>query len=59
MNGVFADFVRVKPGSIGKCWVTANLETSWEEALKYMQEMSTEEIANEVSQNNKPHKYSL
>ena len=33
--GVLADLIGLKPGSIGKSWVSANLETSWEKALKY------------------------
>ena len=43
-----AALAEVKPGSIGKSWVFANLDTSWKEALKYTQEMSTEEVSNEA-----------
>ena len=43
-----ADLTEVKPASIYEGWVFANLETSWEEALKFMQEMSAKEITNEA-----------
>ena len=38
------NFMGVKPRSIGEGWMVINLETSWEEALKYMQEMSAEKV---------------
>ena len=49
---VLADFAGVKPGSIGKSWVTANLDVTWEEALKYTQEMAADEVANEAGMKN-------
>ena len=36
-----ANFISVKPGSIGEGWMFANLDTSWEEAVKYTQMCST------------------
>ena len=43
-----ADFTGVKPGSMREEWMFAFLESSWEESLKYMQEMSTKVVANYV-----------